>query len=421
MVLNKYIKVKDIIGEIMVENKEEIEILFKKMMEASGRITKISPVYKKDMKDLGILKVNWKICGVLGYQIFELDNYTYKIGEKLENSDLSFVIYDEDLAKRFLNGESVGFEYAVRRDYKGKFKLMHVIGFKDIETEKGKKRQKMTKHFLNARIYNENFKHPFSLMKLPPFQIAQIAQVAAKKKAGEEEYGAYIPINQSLGKYENQVIPYVVFKHFIEKASNIVLINCGCRVFNDCQDHDPSLGCIYMGDDTLKLLMPEMRDARIGTKEEALDRVRRAIDEGLIPLLGRAMGEAAMFGVKDTGHFLSCCFCCTCCCVNGKFLTHGPKISMAMFHRIEGISVNVNEDLCIGCGECVKVCVFGGRELVDGKAKIDQERCLGCGRCAEVCPTGATTIKIDDMSRVDALINKIESVVDVRDQASLED
>ncbi|GAG95634.1 unnamed protein product, partial [marine sediment metagenome] len=115
------------------------------------------------------------------------------------------------------------------------------------------------------------------------------------------------------------------------------------------------LGCIYMGDDTLKLLMPEVRGVRIGTKEEALDRVRRAIDEGLIPLLGRAMGESEMFGVKDTGHFLSCCFCCTCCCVNGKLLTHGPNIGAGMLSGIEGISVNVNEEACIGCGKCVEV------------------------------------------------------------------
>ncbi|MHA1487692.1 MAG: indolepyruvate ferredoxin oxidoreductase subunit alpha, partial [Promethearchaeota archaeon] len=131
---------------------------------------------------------------------------------------------------------------------------------------------------------------------------------------------------------------------------------------------------------------PEMRDARIGTKEEALDRVRRGIDDGLIPLLGRAMGESAFFGVKDTGHFLSCCFCCTCCCINGILITHGPKIGgLGLFGRIEGVSVNVDESLCNGCGKCVEVCVFGGRELVDGKAKIDQDRCLGCGRCADVC------------------------------------
>ncbi|MHA2393608.1 MAG: indolepyruvate ferredoxin oxidoreductase subunit alpha [Promethearchaeota archaeon] len=406
----------------MVNDKEEIEQAFKKMMESSGMITKVSPIYKKDMKDVDSLKVQWKVGDIWAYQIFEKDNYTYKIGEKLDDPDISLVIYNIDLGLRFLKGESVRYEYAPRRDYKGKFKLMHVVEFKDVETEKGPKKQKVTKHFLTARFYNkEFFKHPISLSKLPPFQIAILARQAKKKEAGEEEFGAYIPINQSLGTYENKVIPYVVFEHFIEKASNIVMINCGCRLFHDCKDHDVDLGCIYMGDDTLELMIADVRDAHIGTKEEALDRVRRAIDDGLIPLLGRAMGEAALFGVEDKGHFLSSCFCCTCCCVNGKFITHGPNVNLSMFRRIEGVSVNVDESKCIGCGKCVEVCVFKGRELVGDKAKINQARCLGCGRCAEVCPTGATTITIDDMSRVDELINKIESVVDVRDQASLEE
>ena len=94
-------------GYTMIKDKEEIEQLFKKMMEASGRIVKMSPLYKKDMKDSGLIKVNWKVAGVLGYQTFELDNYTYKVGENLEDPDISLVIYDEDLGKRFLNGETV--------------------------------------------------------------------------------------------------------------------------------------------------------------------------------------------------------------------------------------------------------------------------------------------------------------------------
>ncbi|MHA1235871.1 MAG: 4Fe-4S binding protein, partial [Promethearchaeota archaeon] len=79
----------------------------------------------------------------------------------------------------------------------------------------------------------------------------------------------------------------------------------------------------------------------------------------------------------DTGHFLSCCFCCSCCCINGKLMTHGPNANFSMFSRIEGVSIKVDESLCNGCGKCVAVCVFRGRELVDGKAKIDQDRCLG--------------------------------------------
>ena len=42
----------------------------------------------------------------------------------------------------------------------------------------------------------------------------------------------------------------------------------------------------------------------------------------------------------------------------------------------------VDEDKCIGCGECVDNCPRACIELVDGKAKFtNAERCCGCFGC----------------------------------------
>ena len=41
---------------------------------------------------------------------------------------------------------------------------------------------------------------------------------------------------------------------------------------------------------------------------------------------------------------------------------------------------------CIGCGDCVKVCVSNAICLHDGIASIDTSRCLGCGMCVKECP-----------------------------------
>ena len=388
----------------MAENKEEIESLFKKMMKDFEDIPQKDKIYQVDVKDFGLLKVQWKICGIEGYQIFEKDKISYKFREKLDEPDITLVIRDKNLAIEFLKGEAFKFTFAP--GHKKSFKLYKTLGWKIIDTEKGKKKSRITKPFLTAHFNKEKKYHPFILSKLPVFRNY------VKMLMGDDDYGVFVPINQSLGTYENQIIPIKVFKHFIDKASNIVMLNdCPCRRINDCKDHDKSIGCMYMGNDTIDILITEDK-GRVATKEEALERVKLAVDNGLIPLLGRAMDEADGYGVEDTGHFLSMCFCCPCCCIDGKIVTNA-SIAIDLLHRMEGVTVKVDKDLCVGCEECLKVCVFRGMEMIDGKAKVNQERCLGCGRCESICPNEAVSIQIDDTSRVDELIKKLESHVEV--------
>ncbi|MBQ7810909.1 MAG: RnfABCDGE type electron transport complex subunit B [Clostridia bacterium] len=41
---------------------------------------------------------------------------------------------------------------------------------------------------------------------------------------------------------------------------------------------------------------------------------------------------------------------------------------------------------CIGLGDCLKVCPYGGIEVCNGVARIITENCRGCGMCAKACP-----------------------------------
>lgn len=53
--------------------------------------------------------------------------------------------------------------------------------------------------------------------------------------------------------------------------------------------------------------------------------------------------------------------------------------------------MKINEDICIGCGECTAYCTMGVIFMQDDVAHIDFDECVECGVCLklDVCPTGA--------------------------------
>lgn len=56
--------------------------------------------------------------------------------------------------------------------------------------------------------------------------------------------------------------------------------------------------------------------------------------------------------------------------------------------------VNINEELCNGCGLCVPNCHEGALQIIDGKARLVSElMCDGLGACLGHCSEGAITIE----------------------------
>jgi NAD-dependent dihydropyrimidine dehydrogenase PreA subunit len=52
--------------------------------------------------------------------------------------------------------------------------------------------------------------------------------------------------------------------------------------------------------------------------------------------------------------------------------------------------IEIDEELCDGCGQCVPSCTEGALQIVDGKARLVSEvYCDGLGACLGECPTGA--------------------------------
>jgi len=52
--------------------------------------------------------------------------------------------------------------------------------------------------------------------------------------------------------------------------------------------------------------------------------------------------------------------------------------------------IQIDEELCDGCGNCVPGCAEGALQIIDGKARVVAESyCDGLGACIGECPTGA--------------------------------
>ncbi len=224
---------------------------------------------------------------------------------------------------------------------------------------------------------------------------------------------SYMPIkvNAPVGQAVNEVLPPQVVHEFIDQAEHHVIMNtCGCRVAFECKNHDNSVGCLFMGETALR--MPEKLSRRV-TREEAHAHVDRAVENGLVPMVGKVRVDNFIFLTPDKSQLLSVCFCCHCCCMMGYLKHLAPEHMDEVMVPLEGAEVRVDEAVCQGCGTCVETCIFEAIEIRDGKA-VHSTRCRACGRCVRYCPNNAVELTVTGSDFVEKAMERIGAYVKVK-------
>jgi len=217
----------------------------------------------------------------------------------------------------------------------------------------------------------------------------------------------WLPINEEIDMPENAPMPLDLLDRLIEEASHRVIMDyCGCRKAWRCQHYPIEIGCLLMGDSSLEARRFPFREVGV---EEAKRHARRAVDAGLVPIVGKARVDNYIFKIKDRHRLLTVCFCCECCCVT-RFSSYVPvKYLEPTMVPLESVSITVTDD-CLGCGKCVDHCFIGAIRVEDKKALIS-DYCRACGRCATVCPNDAIEVKITDPDFLDKTYRRIRSYV----------
>ncbi|MHB8780239.1 MAG: 4Fe-4S binding protein [Candidatus Geothermincolia bacterium] len=220
----------------------------------------------------------------------------------------------------------------------------------------------------------------------------------------------FLPINSDIEMPEGTPLPLSLLDRFIEEASHRVIFDyCGCRKAFQCESYPTDLGCLLMGEGALEAAGKSGHEVGVA---EAKERARRAVEAGLVPIIGKARADNFIFGVKDRANMLTTCFCCECCCISRYITQLPPEVVEPLVPRLGGVRIEVTER-CTGCGKCVEHCFVHAMEVVDGAAVI-AESCRACGRCASTCPQEAIRISITDPDFLETAYRRISGRVNHR-------
>jgi electron transport complex protein RnfB len=192
-----------------------------------------------------------------------------------------------------------------------------------------------------------------------------------------------VPINKSIPISDKfPVGNYDDIKKMVEDAPGpFAVANCICRQIKrvmggkcDVTEHEES--CLLIGPDQARRYV-NMGNGRFITREEVFEKLAAAQKDGLVLQPENNEAPEAI-----------CCCCGDCCVYLTRYKNHPHPAELALSNYY----VEVDAELCNGCGACIEKCQMEARVLEEGFAVVQTDRCIGCGICVDVCPENANQL-----------------------------
>ncbi len=200
-----------------------------------------------------------------------------------------------------------------------------------------------------------------------------------------------VPVRKSVPHPEKfPVNSYDDVRKLVENAPGpFAVANCVCRqkarLFGTkCSKTELEETCLMVGPDHARRYV-NMGIGRFITREEVFDILETAQEDGLVLQPENSQKPEAI------------CICCGDCCALLKPLKMHPRPAELF---LTNYYVEVNPELCDGCGVCVEKCQMDARTLVDGIAAVNLDRCIGCGNCVVLCSSNANTLRKKEQENV---------------------
>ncbi len=195
-----------------------------------------------------------------------------------------------------------------------------------------------------------------------------------------------IPVEEEIEEIPvEKVMPLEEASKIIEKYDDIAVAHCYCRHQQDlleksCKTTNERTNCFLLGKSAQFAIKHKF--AHPISKENAITIMNKASDEGLVH-------KAFHVHLNPELEEEAICNCCSCCC--GPFQLYYSGVMP--FHTLTSYQAELDENKCIGCGNCIEICPMETIEMDKSIARINLEKCIGCGVCVHHCSEKAIYLK----------------------------